>query len=95
MKFFKKKQKTQKEALIELYDLCVEIQKPKSKYISDFNHERRLEELIGNLGLLINDYNLLEYEKNLKNESLKPIYTTLLECGMVHKADEFAKKFDI
>ena len=95
MKFFKKKPKTQKEAQREAYNLCTEIRKPKSARVSYASYEGRLLELTGKLELLINDYNLLEYEKGLKEELLKPVFDTLIENKLETYANKLAKRFEL
>ena len=52
-------------------------------------------ELTEKIELLINDYNLLEYEKDLKRELLKPVFNTLIENKLEVYADKLAKRFEL
>ena len=97
MKFFNKKPKqmTQKEAQIEVYELCTQIRKPKSVRDSHSTHERKLVELTEQLEPLIKEYKLLEYDKELKEDLLKPVYNVLKEYGLETYAEKLANKFDL
>ena len=97
MKFFntKPKQMTQKEAQIKAYDLLAKIRKPKSVRDSHSTHERKLVELSEQLEPLIKEYNLLEYDKELKEDLLIPVCNVLKDYGLETYAEKLANRFDL
>ena len=51
--------------------------------------------LIEKIEPLINDYNLLEYDKKLKEELLKPIYDILVKGELTYYAQKLAERFEL
>ena len=95
LKFFQKKPKTQKEALEMVYNLFAKIKNAENKYVSDINYKNRMTTLIEKMEQLISDYNLLEYDKELKVKILKPVYDILVDSGLVYYATKLDEKFEL